>query len=607
MANTRHPPLDIADYGLIGDCRSAALVGRNGSIDWLCWPRFDSDACFAALLGDARHGCWVIRPAKEQWRSTRRYIGDTLVLETVFESVDGSFALIDFMAIDSPTPSLVRVLEGRSGKVRIRMDLTLRFDYGSSVPWVTRLAEGFGIVAIAGPNLTVLRSEVALHGEDLSTVAEFDLAAHECKTFVLSYGASHLSPPEPLGARKALAACETFWQQWAARCTYKGDRRDAVVRSLLTLKALTYSQTGGIVAAPTTSLPERLGGNRNWDYRYCWIRDATLTLTALMGAGYYEEAAAWRDWLHRSLAGTPDALQIMYGLAGERRLTEWEVPWLPGYGGAKPVRIGNAASSQRQLDVWGEMADALRMARKEGLTPELSAWGLQCAAIRHLEKIWREPDNGIWEMRGPRRHFVYSKIMAWVAFDRSIRDAEKYGFKGPLSRWREIRDSIHRAVCEDGFDVKRNTFTQSFGSRELDASLLLIPQTGFLPAQDPRVAGTVASIERELLQDGFVRRYNTSSGADGLPSGEGVFLACSFWLADVYQRRGRLDAARDLVDRLLALRNDLGLFSEEYDPAGKKLTGNFPQGFPHLALVQTAVGLDERVPLRDRLGINGST
>ena len=594
-------PLDIGDYGLIGDCRSAALVGRNGSVDWLCWPRFDSPACFAALLGDAGNGCWVIRPPGGKWRSTRRYQGDTLILETVFETDGGSFALIDFMAVGAPAPSLIRVAEGRSGKVRIRMDLTLRFEYGSWVPWVTRLDEGHGNIAIAGPNLVVLRGDVPLHGEHYSTVAEFDLSARERKAFVLSYGASHLVPPAPLDAQAALESTRDFWQRWASRCTYRDGRREAVVRSLLTLKALTFAETGGMVAAPTTSLPERLGGRRNWDYRYCWIRDATLALTALMGAGYYDEAAAWRDWLHRALAGMPDAMQIMYGLGGERRLDEWEVRWLAGYGGSRPVRVGNAASRQLQLDVWGEMADVLHLAREGGLAPGRAGWDFQSLTIGHLEKIWRNKDNGLWEMRGPRRHFTHSKMMAWVAFDRSIRDAEKYGFEAPFERWRRIRQQIHDTVCSKGFDPELNSFTQSFGAKELDASLLLIPQMGFLPIDDPRVTGTVAAIERELIEDGLVKRYRSGSGADGLPPGEGVFLACSFWLADVYQRQGRLAEAHALVDRLLGLRNDLGLLSEEYDPLEKRLTGNFPQAFSHMALVQTAVGLHEQKPLREKL------
>ncbi|HVV63852.1 MAG TPA: glycoside hydrolase family 15 protein [Rhizomicrobium sp.] len=596
-----HYPLPIEDYGLIGDCRTAALVGRNGSIDGLCWPRFDSEACFAALLGSASHGRWAIHPAKGAKRATRAYRGDTMVLETVFEAEDGSFALIDFMPIHQPTSGIVRIVEGRSGAPRARMNLTLRFDYGSTVPWVTRLPDGRGIVAIAGPHLAVLRAPVRLRGENFSTTADFPVRAGETLSFTMSYGVSHLPPPDPVDARAELADTEAFWRDWARHCAYRGERREAVMRSLLTLKALTYSVTGGIVAAPTTSLPEQLGGPRNWDYRYCWIRDATLTLRALMGAGYYEEAKAWRDWLRRSLAGRPDDLQIMYGLGGERRLAEWEVPWLPGYQGAAPVRIGNAASSQLQLDVWGEMTDALHLAREGGLAPLTSGWNLQRKALQRLEAIWQEPDEGIWEVRGGRQHFTHSKIMAWVAFDRSIRDAEKHRLVAPLDRWKALRDKIHRAVCERGYDASKNAFMQSFESDELDATLLLIPQTGFLPIGDPRVAGTIAAIERELVVDGLVRRYRTESGADGLPPGEGAFLACSFWLADAYQRQGRIEEANALVDRLLTLRNDLGLFSEEYDPKARRLIGNFPQAFSHLAMVQTVIGLSDRVPLREKL------
>ncbi|WP_448149956.1 glycoside hydrolase family 15 protein [Labrys miyagiensis] len=590
--------LKIEDYGLIGDCRSAALVGRNGSIDWLCWPRFDSAACFAALLGTPEHGRWSIAPASPSFRSRRNYRGDTMILETVFETAEGSFAVLDFMPIGTERSSLIRIVEGRSGTPKLRMELLLRFDYGSSVPWVTQLSERNGIVAIAGPNLAVLRSSVPLQGEHLATVAEFPVSPRERIPFVLSYGPSHRPAPAPLDAEKALARTERFWLDWAARCRVDGHRREAMLRSLLTLKALTFSDTGGIVAAPTTSLPERVGGERNWDYRFCWLRDAALTLVALMGAGYYEEAGAWRDWLHRSVAGSPEDLQIMYGLAGERRLTELELPWLPGYRDSQPVRIGNAASSQLQLDVWGELMDALHLARAGGLDASTDAWDIQRAAMAHLEGIWQEPDDGIWEIRGARRHFTHSKIMAWVAFDRSIRDAEKYGFEAPLERWRAIRDEIHGLVCELGFDRGVSSFTQTFGCRELDASLLLISETGFLPVEDPRVAGTIAAIERELVVDGFVRRYHTRTRTDGLEPGEGVFLACSFWLADVYQRQGREEEAHALTDRLLDLRNDLGLLSEEYDTDRGELTGNFPQAFSHLSLVRSALSQDIRMPAR---------
>ena len=499
---------------------------------------------------------------------------------------------------------MVRIVEGREGRVSIQMDLTLRFDYGSSVPWVSKLSDATGIVAIAGPNLAVLRTTVPLRGEDLSTTAAFDVSAGRRIAFTLSYGLSHRPPPAPLDAETALRTTLRFWQEWAARCTFKGKQRAAVIRSLLTLKAMTFVETGAIVAAPTTSLPEQLSGSRNWDYRYCWIRDATLTLTALMGGGYYEEAAAWRDWLHRSLAGTPEDLQIMYGIFGERRLAEWEVPWLPGYQGASPVRIGNAASGQLQLDVYGEMMDALHLAREGGLPSSMPEWQLQCQALCHLEMIWMQPDDGIWEVRGGRQHFTHSKVMAWVAFDRSIRDAEKYAFDAPVERWREIRHLIHSTILEKGYNSTKRCFTQSFGGEELDASLLLLPQVGFLPIEDPRIAGTIAAIERELLVNGFVLRYRSESGADGLPPGEGVFIPCSFWLVDVYQRQGRDAEATRLLRRLLALCNDVGLLSEEYDTNTRRLVGNFPQAFSHLSLVQTVLGAHAQMPLRDQVKLS---
>lgn len=593
-------PLAIEDYGLVGDCRTAALVGRNGSVDWLCWPHFDGAACFAALLGSAKNGRWSISAA-DRATVSRSYRGETMVLETVFATSSGSFAIIDFMPVGQRGSSLIRIVEGRQGRVRVHMNLTLRFDYGAAAPWVTRLPEGGGIVAIAGPNLAVLRTPVELHGEDLSTSADFSIGAGERVPFVLTFGRSHLRPPLPLNAEAVLEETEAFWREWTARCTYNGPRRDIVLRSLLTLKAQTFAATGGIVAAATTSLPEQLRGSRNWDYRFCWIRDATLTLTALMGAGYYDEAKAWRDWLRRAVAGTPSDMQIVYGLGGERRLPELEIPWLPGYQGAAPVRVGNAAAGQLQLDVFGEMMDALHLAREGGIASLPSDWDLQCQALAHLEKIWSQPDDGIWEMRGGRRNFTHSKVMAWVAFDRSIRDAEKYGLDAPLKQWRATRAEIHRTVCEKGYDKARNTFTQSFGSAELDASLLMIPDVGFLPADDSRVVGTIAAIERELLVDGFVLRYRTESGADGLPAGEGVFLPCSFWLAEAYQKLGKTAQADAMLDRLLSLTNDLGLLSEEYDTNAKRQVGNFPQAFSHLTLVRTALSLGEKAPVRNRL------
>ncbi|MEW6438552.1 MAG: glycoside hydrolase family 15 protein [Pseudomonadota bacterium] len=590
----------IEDYALIGDCRSAALVGRNGSIDWLCWPRFDSDACFAALLGTSENGRWQIYPADPVPRITRVYAGDTMILETIFDTADGSVSLIDFMSIGSADPSVIRLVKGRRGKVSMCMHLILRFDYGTTVPWVTQLEDGSGMSAIAGPSRVVLRTPVPLRGETFATVAEFEVAEGDCIPFVLSHRASHLSPPAMIDWRAAFDETEAFWLNWAARCTYVGPRRDSVLRSLLTLKALTYAETGGIVAAPTTSLPESLGGERNWDYRFCWLRDATLTLMALLSAGHRDEAEAWRAWLQRSVAGHPDQLQIMYGLSGERRLSEWEVPWLSGYQGAAPVRIGNAASAQLQLDVYGELIDAVFQARKEGLAPIASAWALQETLIEHLEQIWQEPDDGIWEVRGPRQHFTFSKVMAWVALDRSVRDAERFELQAPLERWRQLRDRIHATVCEQGFDRSKNAFTQSFGDSELDASLLLIPIVGFLPASDPRVSGTVAAIEKELMVDGLVLRYRTKTGVDGLPPGEGVFLPCSFWLADNYSLLGRDAEAKVLFDRLLSLRNDVGLLSEEYDPHARRLVGNFPQAFSHLSLIGTALNLHDVGPATQR-------
>jgi GH15 family glucan-1,4-alpha-glucosidase len=594
-------PLRIEDYGLIGDCTTAALVGRNGSVDWLCWPRFDSSACFSALLGNSSHGRWSIAPADASYKSSWSYLGDTMILETVFSVRDGSFAVIDFMPANRPDSSVIRIVEGRSGRPRVRMDLTLRFDYGSAVPWVTRLTDENGVAAIAGPNLVALRTPVELKGEDLSTTADFIISSSERVPFVLTFGPSHLPPPAAIDAELSLNDTEAFWTNWSARCNYDGHRREAVMRSLLTLKALTFAETGGIVAAPTTSLPEEIGGRRNWDYRYCWMRDASLTLIALMGAGYYEEAEAWRDWSYRAVAGSPQDIQIMYGLSGERRLNEWEIPWLPGYRGSSPVRIGNAASDQFQLDIWGEMMDAMHLARESGLAPFLTGRSLQGVALDHLETVWMEPDDGIWEVRGGRRHFTHSKVMAWVAFDRGIKDAEKYGFDAPIDRWRVVRDEIHRTVCARGYNTTRQAFTQSFDGSELDASLLLLPAVGFLPIDDFRVARTVAAIERELVSDGLVLRYRTESGADGLPAGEGVFLACSFWLADVYQMQGRIAEANALLDRLLALRNDLGLLSEEYDTKAGLQVGNFPQAFSHLALVRTALSLHHDEPLRNSL------
>ena len=592
----------IEDYALIGDCQTAALVARSGSIDWLCWPRFDGDAVFTALLGTTEHGRWLIAPQAADCRATRRYRDHSLVLETVFETADGAAAVIDFMPPDQANSSVIRIVEGRRGRVPMRLELVLRFDYGTAVPWVTRLEDGSGISAIAGPNRAALRTSVELRGENLTTVAEFVVGERQTIPFVLSYGPSHLPAPAPLDARSLLTATESHWQRWAERCSYCGPWQDAVMRSLLTMKALTYAPTGGIVAAPTTSLPERLGGARNWDYRFCWLRDATLTLLAMMEAGYYDEAQAWRDWLHRAVAGSPDQIQIMYGLGGERRLTEWEMPWLPGYENSRPVRIGNAASSQLQLDVYGEVMDALYHAREGGLEVPRSTWEMQVVMLDHLAQIWWQPDEGLWEMRGGRRQFTFSKVMAWVALDRAVRSIECQGLQGPLDRWRALRDQIHDTVCRDGFDAEQNSFVQSFEDKELDASLLMMPLVGFLPADDPRMRGTVAAIERDLMVDGLVRRYRTEAGKDGLPPGEGTFLACSFWLADNLVLQNREEEARALFERLLGLCNDVGLLAEEYDPRTERQLGNFPQAFSHLALVGTAMNLHNRAPAERRGG-----
>ncbi len=592
----------IEDYALIGDCRSAALVSRQGSIDWLCWPRFDSPACLAALLGRPEHGRWRIAPQAACAAISRRYLPDTMIVETLFDTGDGSVALIDFMAIGADAPSVIRIVEGRRGSVAMRLDLALRFDYGLSIPWVTQLADRSGVQAVAGPDMAVLRTAVALRGQAFTTVADFTVAAGERVAFTLTHGPSQLPPPAAPDAEAALVATEAHWTQWSARAAYRGPWRDAVQRSLLTLKALTYAPTGGIVAAATTSLPEQLGGERNWDYRFCWLRDATFTLLAMLHAGYQDEARAWGDWLRRAVAGSPAQIQTMYGIGGERRLVEWTVANLPGYQGAAPVRVGNAASEQLQLDVYGELMDALYHAAHTGLVPPDSAWQLQRLLVLHLEKIWRQPDEGIWEVRGGRRHFTFSKVMAWVAVDRAIRTAEEFDLHGPLDAWRKLRDAIQTSVLDNGIDPERNCFVQSYGSKSLDASLLLIPLVGFLPPEDPRIAATVAAIEKDLMQDGLVLRYRTHEGVDGLPPGEGLFLACSFWLADNLVLLGRIDEARALFERLLGLANDVGLLAEEYDVGAKRLVGNFPQAFSHLALIDTALNLTRYGPAHERGG-----
>jgi GH15 family glucan-1,4-alpha-glucosidase len=591
----------IEDYGLIGNLRTAALVGRDGSVDWLCLPRFDSGACFAALLGDERHGRWVVAPAGGVRRVTRRYRPGTLVLETEFETADGTVRLVDTMPPGGGAESLVRVVEGVRGSVPMQLELVVRFDYGSTVPWAT--SDLGGLSAIAGPDALRLWTPVDLHGEGLTTVGQFTVREGERVPFVLDWHPSHLPAPEPVDAFHAVARTERFWQQWSARCTYQGEWREPVLSSLVALKGLTYAPTGGIVAAPTASLPEAIGGVRNWDYRFCWVRDAVLTLGAFMQCGYADEALAFRDWLLRATSGQPSDLRIMYGIAGERRLPEEELDWLPGYEGSSPVRIGNGAADQFQLDVYGELADAGHLGRSAaaGLGIPVEAvedpvhWRRSLAMFEALESMWPEPDEGIWEVRGPRRHFTHSKVMAWVAFDRAVRAVEQFGRQGPVDRWRRIRAEIHAEICREGYDADRGTFTQYYGSRELDASVLLIPAVGFLPPTDERVLGTIEAVQRELTQDDLVYRYATEASdgsVDGLPGKEGAFLPCSFWLADALAMSGRVTEARALFERLLSLRNDLGLLSEEYDVDRQRMCGNFPQAFTHLALVGTAHRLD---------------
>jgi GH15 family glucan-1,4-alpha-glucosidase len=594
-------PLPIEDYALIGDTQTAALVGSDGSVDWLCLPRFDSPACFSALLGDESHGRWLLAPAEEVRRTERRYRPGTLVLETDFHTGGGMLQVVDSMPIRDEAPDVTRVARCVKGRVAVRMELVLRFDFGRSVPWVQRAGDG-GVTATAGPDAVHLIPGRPVHGRDLTTVAEFELEEGDEVPFVLTWYPSHEPEPKPVDAIAATADTTAWWEEWTARSRASGAHEDLVQRSLITLKALTYAPTGGIVAAPTTSLPEQIGGVRNWDYRYCWVRDATLVLQSLMGAGYMDEAAAWRDWLLRAVAGSPSELQIMYGPAGERRLTELELPWLPGYEGSAPVRIGNAASDQFQLDVYGELMDALTQAADGGIEADEDAWRLQVALMEYLEGAWDEPDEGIWEVRGRRRAFVHSRVMAWVAFDRAVRMVERYGRDGPADRWRAQREAVHREVCERGWDSERNTFTQSYGSRGLDAATLLIPAVGFLPPDDERVIGTVEAVQRELCRDGFMLRYDTAEADDGLPPGEGAFLPCSFWLADALTLIGRQDEARELFDRLAALANDVGLLAEEYDPRLGRQVGNFPQAFTHVGLVNTARNLDRAAesPARQR-------
>ncbi|NOG70326.1 glycoside hydrolase family 15 protein [Roseicella sp. DB1501] len=588
--------LRIEDYALLADGHTAALVGRDGSIDWLCLPRFDSAACFAALLGTPEHGRWRIAPEGEVRQVRRRYRPGTMVLETEFETAEGVVALIDCMPVRNGAADLVRLVEGRRGRVAMAMDLVLRFDYGSLVPWVHRASDGT-LLAVCGPDQVALRTPAPLRGEDCHTVGRFTVAAGETVPFHLVWTPSHQPPGPPVDAPAAIAATEHYWQDWLAGARLAEDcpHPEMVRRSLLVLKALTYAPTGGIAAAPTTSLPETLGGQRNWDYRLCWLRDAALTLHALVGAGHLGEAEAWRRWLIRAVAGSPQQVRPLYGLAGEHRTPEMILPWLPGYEGSAPVRIGNEAGAQVQLDVYGEVMDAFFAARSVGLRPDRLGWAMARQILDHLAQIWREPDEGIWEVRGPRRHFVHSKVMVWVAFDRAVRAAEEDGFDGPLEAWRQVRDAVFAEVCAQGFDAERGTFTQSYGSRHLDASLLRMPLVGFLPADDPRVQGTVRAIESELMEEGLVLRYRPDPDVEGLPpEPEGTFLACTAWLGEVYALQGRWEEARAVLDRLVAIANDVGLLAEEYEVHLRRQVGNFPQAFSHLGLVGLAMALARR-------------
>ncbi len=596
----------IEDYAIIGNCETAALVGRDGCIDWLCLPRFDDAACFAALLGDEDNGRWLIAPHGAVTKSTRRYRGATLTLETVFETATGAVMLTDCMSRRDGGCNVLRQVSGLRGNVAMHMDLAVRFDYGNDVPWVTRLEDG-RIQFIAGPDRLILQTDVPAEDRDFRSMAWWDVREGEHFAFSLTWSKSFLKVPGRLEIPALIEHETEAWLSWSGKFSGDGKYSDIVLRSLITLKALTHYETGGIVAAATTSLPELIGGARNWDYRYCWLRDATLTLYALMESGYEDEAAAWQQWLLRAVAGSPDQLHIMYGVAGERRLDEYTVPWLAGYENSAPVRIGNAASGQLQLDIYGEVMDALYLARKKGLRTDPAFWDLERALIGHLRKLWDQPDDGIWEVRGDRRQFTHSKVMAWVAVDRAIRSAEEFALDGPLGDWRAWRDEIHAQVCKHGYDEAQNCFVQSYGSKELDASLLMLPLVGFLPAEDPRVAGTVAAIERDLLRDGFVLRYRTDPKIDGLEAGEGAFLACSFWLADNYVLLGRIDDARKLFEKLVGLCNDVGLLAEEYDPAAKRQIGNFPQAFSHIGLINTAYNLSRYSnPAAERGKTNGA-
>jgi GH15 family glucan-1,4-alpha-glucosidase len=599
-------PSRIEDYGLIGDCETAALVGCDGSIDWLCWPAFDSDACFAALLGTSKNGRWLIAPAEAVTNTSRRYWHNTLILETRFETANGVVALIDFMPPRGKASDVVRLVRGVAGRVKLQMQLVIRFDFGIDIPWVRRTEDG-SLLAIAGQDMAVLRTPVETRGEDLTTVAGFEVSEGETIPFVLTYGPSHLPLPEPIDPARALQDTKDFWTEWSSRCTYAGEHRDLVMRSLITLKALTYEPTGGIVAAPTTSLPEKLGGQRNWDYRFCWLRDATFTLLALMNSGYTGEALAWHNWLLRAAAGWPANMQIMYGILGQRRLLEWEADWLLGYEGAQPVRVGNAAHAQLQLDVYGELLDAFHQSRVAELKLADETWALGRAVLEHLEKVWDQPDHGIWERRGEGKHYVTSKMMTWVAFDRGIKSAERFALDAPLDRWRTQRDEICRDVCEKGFDPEQNTFVESYGSKLLDASILLMPCVGFLPASDPRVRGTIAAVEKYMMWDGFVLRHDPREVSDEKPPIEGAFLACSLWLADAYVLAGEVGKAQALFERVVAVANDLGLFAEEYDPGVGRQTGNFPQALTHIALINTAHNISDARKAHEKPAVQRST
>jgi GH15 family glucan-1,4-alpha-glucosidase len=596
----------IEDYALLGDLQTAALVGRSGSVDWLPFPRFDSSSCFGALLGGREHGRWLLAPAAGGPATTRCYREDTLVLESEWQTPEGRVRVIDFMPPRETKPDIVRIVEGLEGRVSMRTELVIRFDYGLVVPWVMRL-DSHSLVAIGGPDGLLLRTPILLEPEGMTHAAEFVVGAGDRVPFVLTWFPSHERRPEDVDPEQALVDTETFWRSWMGDCSYDGHHGEPVRTSLVVLKALSYQPTGGIIAAPTTSLPERIGGERNWDYRYCWLRDATFTLYALMNAGFLAEARAWRDWLLRSVAGDPERVQILYGVGGQRRITESELPWLPGYAGSAPVRIGNAAHEQFQLDVYGEVMDVLHQARVHGLDPDDHAWSLQRNLVEFLEGAWDRPDEGLWEVRGPRRHFTHSKVLAWVAFDRAVQTVESVGLSGPVERWRRLRADVHEEVCREGFHSGLNAFTQSYGSDELDAATLLIPLVGFLPPDDPRVLGTIDAIQKHLTRDGFVERYRTQerNEVDGLSGGEGVFLPCSFWLVDALQLAGRCADAEALFEQLLSIRNDLGLLSEEYDPDEKRLLGNFPQAFTHVGLVNSAYNLSHHVgPMEQRSGVD---